>query len=133
LVIEQGKVSRGRRRAAHHVHNDVDPAEPIAYCICNEGTSFGGRYISLDEQSGISDIPRLGPRSGKDHRAGFAKRRNHCLADSLGTTDPRTVIDHATYQAPMEASTGMRFVIVNGTVLIDEGKLVPNTFPGKAL
>jgi amidohydrolase family protein len=47
--------------------------------------------------------------------------------------DPRTVIDHATYQAPMEASTGMRFVIVNGTVLIDQGKLVPDTFPGKAL
>jgi hypothetical protein len=47
--------------------------------------------------------------------------------------DPRTVIDHATYRAPMEASTGMRFVIVNGTVLIDQGKLVPNKFPGKAL
>jgi N-acyl-D-aspartate/D-glutamate deacylase len=47
--------------------------------------------------------------------------------------DPRTVIDHATYQAPMEASTGMQFVIVNGTVLIDQGKLVPNTFAGKAL
>jgi N-acyl-D-aspartate/D-glutamate deacylase len=47
--------------------------------------------------------------------------------------DPRTVIDHATYRAPMEASTGMRFVIVNGTVLIDQGKLVPDLFPGKAL
>jgi N-acyl-D-aspartate/D-glutamate deacylase len=47
--------------------------------------------------------------------------------------DPRTVIDHATYQAPMQASTGMQFVIVNGTLLIDQGKLVPNTFPGKAL
>jgi hypothetical protein len=33
----------------------------------------------------------------------------------------------------MEASTGMRFVIVNGTVLIDQGKLVPDLFPGKAL
>jgi hypothetical protein len=33
----------------------------------------------------------------------------------------------------MKASAGMRFVIVNGTVLIDQGKLVPNTFPGKAL
>jgi N-acyl-D-aspartate/D-glutamate deacylase len=47
--------------------------------------------------------------------------------------DPRTVIDRATYESPMEPSTGMRFVIVNGTVLIDQGKLVPNTFPGKAL
>lgn len=47
--------------------------------------------------------------------------------------DPRTVADHSTYQIPMEPSTGMRFVIVGGTVLIDQGKLVPNTFPGKPL
>jgi N-acyl-D-aspartate/D-glutamate deacylase len=45
--------------------------------------------------------------------------------------DPNTVADHATYQHPMEASTGMRFVIVNGTVLIDQGALVPNTFSGR--
>jgi hypothetical protein len=33
----------------------------------------------------------------------------------------------------MEPSTGMQFVIVGGTVLIDQDKLVPNTFPGKPL
>jgi N-acyl-D-aspartate/D-glutamate deacylase len=47
--------------------------------------------------------------------------------------DPRTITDRATYQAPMEPSAGMQFVFVNGTVLIDQGKLVPKTFPGKAL
>jgi len=47
--------------------------------------------------------------------------------------DPRTVTDRATFKAPMETSTGMQFVIVNGAVLIEQGKLVPNTFPGKAL
>ncbi|MFY9905342.1 MAG: hypothetical protein WBX02_10165 [Terriglobales bacterium] len=46
---------------------------------------------------------------------------------------PQTVADRSTYQKPMEASTGMKFVIVGGTVLIDQGKLVPDTFPGKAL
>jgi N-acyl-D-aspartate/D-glutamate deacylase len=45
--------------------------------------------------------------------------------------DPNTVADHATYQHPMEASTGMQFVIVNGTVLIDQGTLAPNMFPGR--
>ena len=45
--------------------------------------------------------------------------------------DPTTVADHATYQHPMEPSTGMQFVIVNGTVLIDRGTLVPNMFPGR--
>jgi N-acyl-D-aspartate/D-glutamate deacylase len=47
--------------------------------------------------------------------------------------DPQTVADRSTYQAPMEPSTGMQFVIVGGTVLIDQGKLVPNTFPGTPL
>jgi N-acyl-D-aspartate/D-glutamate deacylase len=47
--------------------------------------------------------------------------------------DQQTVTDRATYQSPMEPSSGMQFVIVGGTVLIDQGKLVPNTFPGKVL
>jgi N-acyl-D-aspartate/D-glutamate deacylase len=47
--------------------------------------------------------------------------------------DPQTVADRSTYQKPMEPSIGMKFVIVGGTVLIDQGKLVPDTFPGKAL
>jgi N-acyl-D-aspartate/D-glutamate deacylase len=47
--------------------------------------------------------------------------------------DRQTVTDRSTYKAPMEPSTGMQFVIVGGTVLIDQGKLVPNTFPGEPL
>ena len=47
--------------------------------------------------------------------------------------DPKAITDNSTYQAPMEPSTGMRFVIVNGTILIDQGKLVPDKFPGTAL
>jgi N-acyl-D-aspartate/D-glutamate deacylase len=47
--------------------------------------------------------------------------------------DPQTVADRSTYQAPMEPSTGIEFVIVGGTILVDHGKLVPNTFPGTPL
>ncbi len=47
--------------------------------------------------------------------------------------DAQTVTDRATYKSPMEPSSGMQYVIVGGTVLIDQGKLVPDTFPGKAL
>jgi N-acyl-D-aspartate/D-glutamate deacylase len=45
--------------------------------------------------------------------------------------DPNTVSDRSTYQSPREPSVGMRYVIVNGTVLIDQGKLVPDRYPGK--
>ena len=47
--------------------------------------------------------------------------------------DPRTVADRATYQAPMEPSVGVNYLIVGGTVVIDRGKILPNVFPGRAL
>jgi N-acyl-D-aspartate/D-glutamate deacylase len=47
--------------------------------------------------------------------------------------DLSTVADRATYQRPMVPSIGMHYVIVNGVVLIDQGVLIPNTFPGQAL
>jgi hypothetical protein len=33
----------------------------------------------------------------------------------------------------MEQSTGVQYLVVGGTVLIDQGKLVANEFPGRAL
>jgi len=73
-------------------------------------------------------------RMEKSTPAARVKGRLQEGADAdLVVFDARSVTDRATYQAPMEPSTGMQFVIVNGTVLIDKGKLVPNTFPGKAL
>jgi hypothetical protein len=33
----------------------------------------------------------------------------------------------------MEPSVGVHYLLVDGTVLIDEGKLVPDVFPGRAL
>lgn len=47
--------------------------------------------------------------------------------------DPQTVSDHSTYQHPMEPSIGMKYVLVGGTVIVDQGKLVENAYPGKAL
>lgn len=47
--------------------------------------------------------------------------------------DPATVTDRATYERPSERSTGMRFVVVNGVVIIDKGSLVPGVLPGKGI
>jgi len=47
--------------------------------------------------------------------------------------DPQTIADKATYANPMEPSVGVRYLVVAGTVLIDEGKLVPDVFPGRAI
>jgi N-acyl-D-aspartate/D-glutamate deacylase len=69
-------------------------------------------------------------------KASLAARRKGRLQEGADADvvvfDPRTIVDRATYQLPMEASVGMRFVVVNGTLLIDQGTLVPFTFPGRA-
>ena len=47
--------------------------------------------------------------------------------------DPATIQDRSTYAKPSETSTGVQFVLVNGTVLIDNGKLLEKVFPGQAI
>jgi N-acyl-D-aspartate/D-glutamate deacylase len=47
--------------------------------------------------------------------------------------DPATISDHATFQKPMEPSVGVRYLLVTGTVIVDDGKIVPDVYPGHAL
>jgi len=47
--------------------------------------------------------------------------------------DPQTVSDRSTYQHPMETSVGVRYLLVGGAVVVDQGKLVENAYPGHAL
>ena len=45
--------------------------------------------------------------------------------------DPNTIIDRATYLEPDQYSKGVHYVIVNGTVVLDEGEFVEGTGPGQ--
>ncbi|MGA2345090.1 MAG: amidohydrolase family protein [Candidatus Sulfotelmatobacter sp.] len=47
--------------------------------------------------------------------------------------DPQTIADRSTFEKPMEPSVGVQYLLVGGTVVIDEGKMVPNVFPGRPL
>ena len=47
--------------------------------------------------------------------------------------DPQTISDRSTFDKPMEPSVGVHELIVAGTLLIDDGKLVPNVYPGRAI
>jgi N-acyl-D-aspartate/D-glutamate deacylase len=47
--------------------------------------------------------------------------------------DPATISDRATFEMPMAPSVGVREVLVGGTLLIDDGKLIQNVYPGKAI
>jgi dihydroorotase len=45
--------------------------------------------------------------------------------------DPATVTDRATFEKPAQYSEGIRYVLVNGTPVVDRGELVANATPGK--
>ena len=47
--------------------------------------------------------------------------------------DAATISDRATFQKPMEPSVGVRYLLVAGTVVVDDGKILPDVFPGRAL
>lgn len=47
--------------------------------------------------------------------------------------DPATIQDRSTYEAPMEPSVGVKYALVGGTLVVDEGAIVLNVYPGRAL
>ncbi len=83
-----------------------------------------GRYV---RDLGILSLPdgvhrmtglpasRLGLRRRGILRAGAA-------AD-ITVFDPATIADRATYEQPQQYSAGVRFVLVNGTIAIEDGEL----------
>jgi N-acyl-D-aspartate/D-glutamate deacylase len=47
--------------------------------------------------------------------------------------DLTTISDRSTFQKPMEPSVGVRYLVVAGTFVVDDGKIVPDVFPGRAI
>lgn len=47
--------------------------------------------------------------------------------------DPATVLDQATFAKPDQASVGIPYVVVGGTVVVRRGEIVPGVAPGRAI
>ncbi len=47
--------------------------------------------------------------------------------------DPSTVVDRATFEKPTQTSTGISYVLVNGTFVVKEGQLVKGAMPGRPI
>jgi N-acyl-D-aspartate/D-glutamate deacylase len=47
--------------------------------------------------------------------------------------DPQTISDRSTFEKPMEPSVGVEELLVSGTIVIDQGRLVPDVYPGRAI
>jgi N-acyl-D-aspartate/D-glutamate deacylase len=51
----------------------------------------------------------------------------------LVVLDPAAVTDRATYTDPTRPSSGVRHLLVNGELVIRDGELVPDAYPGRAV
>ncbi len=96
-----------------------------------------GRYVREGKLLAWNDAIRkmsLMPAQRLEKRvpAMRAKGRIRVGADAdIAVFDPESVIDRATYEKPMQYSEGMRWVLVEGTPVVDGGKPVPGVYPGR--
>ena len=91
-----------------------------------------GRLSLMDAMRKMSYLParRLEGRSPAAARKGRVQEG----ADAdLVVFDPATVSDRATYASPALASVGFRHVIVGGTPVVRDGRVVEHVAPGRAL
>ncbi|MEZ5401036.1 MAG: amidohydrolase family protein [Bryobacteraceae bacterium] len=51
----------------------------------------------------------------------------------IAVFDPNIVIDHATFDKPGVASEGFAYVLVEGTPVVDGGKIVEDAYPGQGI
>lgn len=47
--------------------------------------------------------------------------------------DPQSIVDKSTFQEPAKYAEGIKFVLVNGVLIVREGQLQSNVYPGRAV
>jgi N-acyl-D-aspartate/D-glutamate deacylase len=66
--------------------------------------------------------------------AGRQKGRLQEGADAdIVVFDGNVISDRSTFEKPMEPSVGVTYLVVGGAVVVDEGKVLADVFPGRAL
>jgi len=91
-----------------------------------------GTVTLMDALRKMSLMPAQ--RLEKSTSEGRQKGRLQEGADAdITVFDLQTIKDRSSYQHPMESSVGVQYLVVGGTIVVDQGKIVPNVFPGRAL
>lgn len=76
----------------------------------------------------------LMPAQRLEHRVPSMKNKGRIRAGAdadLTIFDPQTISDRSTFQEPAKYSEGVRFVIVNGVLIVKDGQLQPGVHPGR--
>jgi len=91
-----------------------------------------GRYVRDQRALTLMDAIRKMTVMPADRLGLKTKGRIAVGADAdLAVFDPARVADRATFENPAQYSTGMMYVLVNGTLVVDKGELVEGVTPGR--
>jgi N-acyl-D-aspartate/D-glutamate deacylase len=96
-----------------------------------------GRYVR--EQGALTLMEALTkmtlmPAQRLERRVPSMKNKGRIRAGAdadLTIFDPQTITDRSTFQEPAQYSEGIRFVIVNGVLIVKDGQLQPGLNPGR--
>jgi N-acyl-D-aspartate/D-glutamate deacylase len=98
-----------------------------------------GRYVREEGLLTLMDALRkmtLMPAQRLEVRAPAMRNKGRIRvgADAdITIFDPATVLDRATYSEPLLPSAGIRYVLVDGVLVVNDGVLNPGVAPGRAI
>jgi dihydroorotase len=97
-----------------------------------------GHYVREEKALDLSTALRkmtLMPAQRLQKRAPAFQNKGRIRVGSdadITVFDAYRIIDKATYDAPLQYSEGIQFVLVNGVPVVKDGQLVEGIFPGRA-
>jgi dihydroorotase len=93
-----------------------------------------GRYVREQHALSLMDAVRKMTVMPADRLGLKTKGRIAVGADAdLTMVDPERVTDRATFEKPAQYSEGIPYVMVNGTLVVNRGELVPGVAPGRGV
>jgi hypothetical protein len=98
-----------------------------------------GKYVREDKALSLMEALRkmtIMPARRLEGRVPMMKKKGRLSIGSdadITIFDPGRITDHATIETPARPSEGVRFVLVNGILVVSDGKLRDGVRPGRAI
>ena len=102
-------------------------------------TRILGRYVreqgALDLPTALAKMTLLPAQRLESYAPAFTRkgRLQPGMDADITVFDPDTVIDRATYRDPYQEAEGISHVIVNGSAVVRNGKMIEGVYPGRRI